>query len=778
MSTLSWLRGRRWSGLGSQVIGLALAAVLVTGVLIGWLLTTNNRQALEDSVHNRNLATVVAAGNLAAQFVDVAQTSLKHLSDGPIFGAAVLARDAATTEIHMSQLMQTVGRFDSISVYSPDGVGWASGLESSWSFLGGPVSDREWFQNVLRTKQPYLGLPLISRETGHAVVPFAIPILDAADAVSSVLVGNISISILSDAISRIETGESNRLSIVDTRLGGSVLAASDPSLILRPVREFLSQGTLNLTAAGQQGTIETKDLQGRSTLIAYTHVSGLQWLALIEEPATKALASVNSATRHAIEIVCGVLLAALVAGLILSRRITAPLRRLVKGAYEVANGNLDYKTGISRKDEVGAVSQAFDYMTEELKRTLVSRDELAAEVAERRRAEEARLASEELLRQSQKMEAVGQLAGGIAHDFNNLLTAIIGYSDLALASAAGQDATVRPDLREIKRAAERASSLTRQILAFSRRQALQPAVVSLNDIVTDVEPLLRRTLGEDIDLVIHLDKSLAKSELDINQFEQVIMNLALNARDASPLGGRLTIETHNVELGEEYCRSHPEAVPGDHVMLSVSDTGVGMDEDTMSRIFEPFFTTKAPGEGTGLGLSTVYGIVRQSDGSIDVTSTPGEGTTFRVYLPTASKSATRTDTQVAVASAVPGGETILVVEDEPALRRLVERVLSGLGYHVLTAGTANEAVAAALDAKIDLLLTDVVLPGSMQGNDLAELLAGQARAMSVLYMSGYPRDAIVHAGRLDKGVHYLEKPFTPDALAKKVGEVLTGEAGV
>ena len=269
---------------------------------------------------------------------------------------------------------------------------------------------------------------------------------------------------------------------------------------------------------------------------------------------------------------------------------------------------------------------------------------------ERKQAEEALKQSQEQLRQSQKMEAVGQLAGGIAHDFNNLLAAILGYSEMILASGASSLDEVRPDVGQIKLAAERAAALTKQILAFSRRQALQPKVVSLNEVIAGMEPLLRRTLGEDIDFASVQDPHLGHVNADIHQFEQVLMNLAVNARDAMQSGGRLTLETANVELDERYCRTHPEVMPGSYVMLAVSDTGRGMDEVTLGHVFEPFFTTKGPGEGTGLGLATVYGIVRQSSGSISVYSEPGEGTSFKVYLPRVTPSSTPTGSSSHLAS--------------------------------------------------------------------------------------------------------------------------------
>jgi two-component system cell cycle sensor histidine kinase/response regulator CckA len=405
---------------------------------------------------------------------------------------------------------------------------------------------------------------------------------------------------------------------------------------------------------------------------------------------------------------------------------------------------------------------------------LVKMTGIYQDITERKQAEEALRLSEEHLRQSQKMEAIGQLAGGIAHDFNNLLTAILGYSEMILASEASTLAEVRPDIEEIKLAGERAATLTKQILAFSRRQTLRPTAASLDDVLSGMEPLLRRTLGEDIDVLTLADSGVEQVEVDVHQLEQVILNLALNARDAMPSGGRLTLKTGNVELDEEYCRTHPEVAPGSFVMLSVSDTGVGMDQETMDRVFEPFFTTKAFGQGTGLGLAVIHGIVRQSQGSIFVQSEPGRGATFRIYLPRSAP--TDVPRPVVISSHVSalGSETIMVVEDEAGLRSLIERILGEAGYTTLAFGSADEAIATLGQAgyPVDMLLTDVILPGTLQGHHLARAVRAARPDLPVLYISGYPRDALVHAGRLDEGVNLLEKPFTPEALATTVRRVL------
>jgi two-component system, cell cycle sensor histidine kinase and response regulator CckA len=396
------------------------------------------------------------------------------------------------------------------------------------------------------------------------------------------------------------------------------------------------------------------------------------------------------------------------------------------------------------------------------------------DVTETKETETALADSEERLRQSQKMEAVGQLAGGIAHDFNNLLTAIIGYSDLALADETARNGTLAGDIEQIRAAAQRASALTGQILAFSRRQTLRPTVVSLSDVFSGLEPLLRRTLGEDIELVLRETRDAAMVEIDTHQFEQVLLNLAVNARDAMPSGGRLTFVIEPVMLNEDTWQVYPEAGPGRYVLLSVSDTGVGMDPDTAAHVFEPFFTTKRPGQGTGLGLSTVYGIVRQSGGVIDVFSEPGKGTTFRVLLPRVESPGAANPAPETQTYPIFGKESILVVEDDDALRHLIARVLNRCGFDVVITADAEEALSHVSDQtrKLDLLLTDIVLPGGMRGDVLARRALELRPGLRVLHMSGYAQDAIVHEGRLDAGIDFVAKPFTPETLTTAIREVL------
>ena len=374
--------------------------------------------------------------------------------------------------------------------------------------------------------------------------------------------------------------------------------------------------------------------------------------------------------------------------------------------------------------------------------------------------------------QSQKMEAVGRLAGGIAHDFNNLLTVITTSCDLLLEDLAATDPK-REDVDQVRKAADGAAALTRQLLAFSRQQVLTPQIVNLGDVVYGVEKMLRRVIGEDVDLVTVLGSDVGAVKADVGQLEQVLMNLAVNARDAMPTGGKLTIETANVEHDPDYAREQEAAPVSRFVMLAVSDTGTGMDEATKARIFEPFFTTKEVGKGTGLGLATVYGIVRQSGGFIWVYSEPGLGTTFKIYLPQVDAVAAGSAARATPTTSHRGTETVLLVEDAAAVRAVIHEALARQGYTVLDAPNGAEAlrIAAGHPGPIHLLLTDVVMPG-LSGRQLSDQLAQIRPETKVLYTSGYTDDAIVRHGVLESGIAYLQKPFSVDGLARKVREVL------
>jgi signal transduction histidine kinase/ActR/RegA family two-component response regulator len=428
----------------------------------------------------------------------------------------------------------------------------------------------------------------------------------------------------------------------------------------------------------------------------------------------------------------------------------------------IRNGEQRYRTSSGRLIEVETAAHTIEY------------GDIAAELVVLMDVTQRRLL-EDQLRQAQKMEAVGMLAGGVAHDFNNLLTIITGYSQLIVNNLSLDDPN-RQSAEQIMKAGERAATLTRQLLAFSRRQVLQPKVLDVNRLIGTLTAMLRRLIGEDIDLRLDLRQGLGQVNADPGQIEQVLMNLVVNARDAMPRGGTLTIETANVNLDVNYTRTHVTLKPGPYVMIAVSDTGVGMDENTKAHAFEPFFTTKAQGRGTGLGLSTVFGIVRQSGGGVDIYSALGKGTSAKVYLP-------RIDQQEVIESpeqheqSRKGSETILVAEDDEMVRSLVKETLMRQGYEVLDAASPLEAqkIADSHRGLIHLLITDVVMP-KINGRDLATRLARRRPQMKVLYMSGYTDGAVVNNGILRKEVAFLQKPFTPAALAGKVREVLEGKS--
>ena len=420
---------------------------------------------------------------------------------------------------------------------------------------------------------------------------------------------------------------------------------------------------------------------------------------------------------------------------------------------------------------VGVGNRETPYLeTERLQLTLLM--DSIWKVLERQRAEMEKTLLQTQLQQAMKMEAVGRLAGGVAHDFNNLLLGIVGNVEFALMDLEAGD-PLEDSLVEIGKAADRAANLTKQLLAFSRKQLIEPKVLSLNELISSMHRMLVRLIGEDIKLETRPGRHLGAVKVDPGQFEQILVNLVINARDAMPDGGKLVIETSNVSFDEELCRRHPHTHPGPYVLLTVNDTGLGMNEETKRHLFEPFFTTKPKGHGTGLGLATIYGAVKQANGSIEVSSEEGEGTTFRIYLPAVAEKAERLARDSRGSKMPGGGETILVVEDEKSVRDMAVKILERLGYSVLQAPDGGQAfmLAEGCQEPIHLLMTDVVMPG-MNGRQLADRLVKLHSELKVLFTSGYAEDTIAHHGILDEGLNFIGKPYTPQALAKKIREVL------
>ena len=554
------------------------------------------------------------------------------------------------------------------------------------------------------------------------------------------------------------------------------------------------------TELGHQTEVSHYIRNGGTRVMAMARpISGTPWVVQLEFPEEVFTKQANVFLWRGITMGIALLILAWASALVLSRTITNPLHLLTKAASSIAAGDRSRLVDIQTKDELGTLAVAFNEMVVtvrdsegELERKVRERTSELEEAneqlqhfsqsnalkrteAEKEKMEaiEALRSSEKQLQQAQRLEAVGRLAGGVAHDFNNLLTVIMGYSTLLTRSNLEELAHER--VLEINKAAQRASSLTRQLLAFSRKQVLKPEVLDINSLVEGTGKMLRRLIGEDIEVITSLKPGVGKINADPGQIEQVLINLVVNARDAMPDGGTITIETANVELDPAYSDMHIEVMAGSYVMLVVSDTGIGMDAETKSHIFEPFFTTKEVGKGTGLGLSMIYGIIKQSGGNIWVYSEPGKGTSFKIYLPrvhveyrAAFAAYKESNTPPVLAT-----ETILLVEDDEMVRKLAADILQEKGYQVLVGKTGEEAIRICREHEghIDLLLTDVVMP-SMNGRKLAERIRVIQNDIKMVYMSGYTDDSIVHHGVLAPGTDFLQKPFTAETLSSKIREVL------
>ena len=456
-----------------------------------------------------------------------------------------------------------------------------------------------------------------------------------------------------------------------------------------------------------------------------------------------------------------------IASYLISAATTRPLKQIASLMKQVEHGDFSIRQTATSTDEIGSLARGLNEMLDEIERRNAeiswANEQLELEMEERR-------IMEKQLIQSQKLEAIGTLAGGVAHDFNNLLTTIIGYSQLAMMQKQESDPD-RENIEAIFEAAEKATDLVRQLLAFSRKQVMDIKVVNLNDIVTNISKMLNRLIGENIEINSTLNDSVGNIKADPGQVEQVIVNLVVNARDAMPGGGFLSLETDSVELDEEYCKTHPNISPGQYVVFSVSDTGEGIPPELKDKIFDPFFTTKKAGEGTGLGLATVYGIITQMNGHIYVYSELDRGTTFKIYFPEVEDEIDAAQKQQSIMK--PGSETILVVDDEPSILRLLEDMLQPLGYTVLKATNAEDAleIAKDVDTRIDLLITDVIMT-KMNGIELAEAMKPLRPQLKILFMSGYTDNIIAQEGLIKKGENFLPKPLIPTNVTNKIREML------
>jgi signal transduction histidine kinase/CheY-like chemotaxis protein len=614
--------------------------------------------------------------------------------------------------------------------------------------LGRNFSDRDWFRGVTANHQPYVS-EVYRRyaEPPVNVVAIAVPVRcpDSGE-LSGLLVAQLRLDFLTSLLTRVNVVDGGQVVLIDH----NGLTAAHPQLGLRenPYRGYTEKAS-NVRQQGQSQVSNYVDpLTGERMLASadLVQVGGNPWVIIAQQPATRAYSLRNLLA-----------LQLSVAGFLMMLAMSSLMFGLVRSFKGTRTLNRELESENRQRQAV-----------EERLRDI----NLELETHVEERTAELRDAQDRLL-QSQKLEAIGALAGGIAHDFNNLLSVIIGYTDLLLRQLPPED-KARGGIQKVHEAGNRAAVLTRQLLAFSRKQALQPESINLNHVINGMREMLERLIEEHIAFEVSFDPELGLVYFDPGQLEQIIMNLVVNARDAMPKGGKLTIETENVFLDEADCRRHPGCRPGPHVVLTVRDTGTGMDAATREKIFEPFFTTKELGRGTGLGLSTVYGIVKQGDGSIWVHSKRDVGTTFKIYLPVTSRPATVA--KVSLRTGIvpkPSGVTVLVVEDEEAVRTLIVELLESAGYKVLKAEDGISALRLfdSHQGRVDVLLTDVVLPG-MRGPEIAARVTKLRPDIRVMYMSGYTDSAILNHGVTDSGAAFIEKPIRPRELLAKLRETL------
>lgn len=707
----------------------------------------------EELLRSKHFTAAIVTRELVRREFEDRVRSLETLARSPSFIDAVRRGDEQATRDRLGVVVHSYPQLDRAFVADVEGTLWSDFPKAPES-LGRSFAHRDWYHGFSESKQPYVST-VYRRHAApqHLLVAITVPVEEpGTQEVLGVLVGQIRLDGLTELLRHVNVGSTGHVILLDH--AGTV--AAHPRLDLQE-REFEEYRQIPLLKKEVLEVVHYHDPFTQEPTLATvvtSQVSGRDWTVVVQQPLAEAFEPM-------------ILLRWQIAG-------AGSFILLLLGVCMVALAKRHHK--------VRFLSQQQSRLNEELELENVERrraetalqeinNELEKRVEERTRELHEK---EKQLLQSQKMEAIGHLAGGVAHDFNNLLTVINGLSELLL-SRMTPESEFRQDIEEISQAGERAADLTRQLLAFGRKQVLKPVVLDLNHVVKGMHNILSRIIGEHIDLETKLFPELRPVCVDPGQIEQVILNMAINARDAMPQGGKLTLETRNAQFREGTVAGAPEVVSGSYVMVGISDTGEGMDSETKARIFEPFFTTKDQGAGTGLGLAVAFGIVKQSGGTISVYSEPGRGSLFKIYLPAADSLPAVAETEAGSADPVRGSETILVVEDEEGVRKLVGRILGQAGYEVLLCATAGEARKHCREhqGQIDLLLTDVVMP-EIGGLELARELCLLRKGMKVVYMSGYSESAVVRNGMLEPGTAFLEKPMTPATLCRKIRQVLDG----
>jgi signal transduction histidine kinase len=734
-------------------IALAVGPLVVVGVVLSWLnFATQEQHAFDLQLKMTQL--VAAEMNAFIEKIE----DLMQLA-GQALGEKSLSQ--LGTESILSQLLLKSDSFDEVILLNQQGhalvhlsrLHLPPGDTEDWS-------ERDEFIIPKMSGLAYFSSVQFNKVTGEPLIIISLPTFELQSGrVEGVLLSMVRFKKIWDLLAGIKVSPGQNLYIVDPE--GKVVAHRNPSVVLRGTRADTSE---------QNGIYQ--GLNGSAVVRAVVLVSlgQREFRIVAEQDLWEALALAINTVYIITGLSVAMLLFSVILGILFVRQIVQPIEVMAVAVRAISAGDLSQKVPVDRHDELGVFGEAFNDMTARVRKVI---HDLECEIEERKRAEEERAKLEEQLRQAQKLESIGRLAGGIAHDLNNLLLPIMGFAELAQTKiSAGDD--IYNDLERIIKTGERASSLTRQLLAFSRRQVLDVQVFDLNKVIVGFQEMLRRLISENIELHLNLASVPCLIKADLTQIEQILLNLSINARDAMPDGGKFVIETDNVFLDETYAKTHVDTKPGHYVMLCLSDTGSGMDSEIQKHIFEPFFTSKQKGKGTGLGLATVFGIVKQHHGNIWAYSEQGKGTTFKIYLP-----CTIQETPKIKAAPVPerksdyGTETVLVVEDESMVRRLICETLEAHGYFVIEAENPAEAIRLQSNHKgvIHLLLSDVIMPG-MNGSELHDKLAAGRPDIKVLYISGYTGNAIIHHGVLDKGVNFMQKPFSIRELIIKVRSVL------
>jgi len=734
-----------------RLLGIVAVALLPALVFMALSAVEVRTRLADNSLHELARVADFAASE-QSHLVRSAELALEQIGDGEwvdtlnFAACSALAADAVRAEASFLN----IGALDPVGMLQCSALPFDAPLD---------LSDRAYFKRALAEGRFVSGGSQVGLITNRPTVNYAAPVIDRNGTVLAVLF----VAVDLDWIERFVVKEGLAPgTVIDVLDGSGRIMGRFPDQERWVGRAVADEPLVRSVLAQRHGTVESVGLDGVRRMYGFSPLAhqpaGLDGFVAVGYLPETVFGEVDTIfIRNLVLMMVTVLCGLVAAWIFIDWAIVKPVQILGRTAHRLAAGDLQARPGARRAPgELGQLQQAFDEMAAAL--------EVHQEHIRR---------TEERLRQSEKMEAVGRLAGGIAHDFNNLLTAIIGFSTLLQDRLAGAEPE-HTYLDEIAKAGERAAQLTNQLLIFSRQQVVRAELVDLNDVVRDMGNLLRRVIGEDVRLDTVLAPRLDRVRADPTQISQVILNLAVNARDAMPAGGRLTIETAPVILDQAYADVHPDVRPGPHVMLAVSDTGTGMDRETQAHIFEPFFTTKELGKGTGLGLATVFGVVQQAGGSLWVYSEVGHGTTFKIYLPTAEENTGDIPVAPEASAALPtGSATVLLVEDESAVRTLARTTLESLGYTVLEADGGEQALrhCATHAGGIDILVTDLVLPGQ-NGREIAEQVCRLHPTARVLYMSGYTDDTIVRHGVLKGDVDYLAKPFPPAALARKVAEVL------